>query len=125
MAKTKENSTMHQNRQAAELLCPITFAMNKIGGHWKATILYHLMNGPKRYGELKKIIPGITEKMLAQHLKQLREDDLISKTVQQVKPPITIYNLTPAAEELSPVLLGMADWAIKNSDKFQNPTEVE
>ena len=116
---------MHHNRQAAELLCPITYTMNKIGGHWKATILYHLMKGPKRYSELKKLIPGITEKMLAQHLKQLREDDLISKTVQQVKPPITIYNLTPSAEQLSPVLLGMADWAIKISDQFQNLTKVE
>ena len=125
MAKTKENSTIHQNRQAAELLCPITFAMNKIGGHWKATILYHLMKSPKRYSELKKLIPGITEKMLAQHLKQLREDDLISKTVQQVKPPIIIYDLTPSAELLSPVLLSMADWAIKISDQFQNLTEVE
>jgi DNA-binding HxlR family transcriptional regulator len=119
MTKTKENSTMHQNRQAAELLCPITFAMNKIGGHWKATILYHLMKGPKRYSELKKLIPGITEKMLAQHLKQLREDDLISKTVFQAKPPITIYNLTPAAVELTPILLGMANWAIKISNQFQ------
>ena len=125
MAKTKENSTIHQNKQAAELLCPITFAMNKIGGNWKATILYHLMKGPKRYSELKKLIPGITEKMLAQHLKQLREDDLISKTVQQAKPPITIYNLTPAAVQLSPVLLAMADWAIKISDRFQHLTEAE
>jgi DNA-binding HxlR family transcriptional regulator len=82
------------------------------------------MKGPKRYSEFKKLIPGITEKMLAQHLKQLQEDDLISNTIQQVKPPITIYNLTSAAEQLSPVLLGMADWAIKISDQFQNLTPL-
>jgi DNA-binding HxlR family transcriptional regulator len=64
------------------MLCPITYTMNKIGGHWKAIILYYLMAGPKRYSELKKAIPAITEKMLAQHLKQLQEDELITKDVQ-------------------------------------------
>lgn len=102
------------------MLCPITYVMNKIGGHWKASILYYLMSGPKRYSELKKAIPAITEKMLAQHLKQLQDDELISKKVQQLKPPITLYNLTPSGEQLSPVLLGMADWALKVSDQFQN-----
>jgi DNA-binding HxlR family transcriptional regulator len=99
--------------------------MNKIGGHWKAIILYYLMAGPKRYSELKKVIPGITEKMLAQHLKQLQEDELITKDVQQLKPPITIYSLTPVGEQLGPVLLGMAEWDMKVSDKFQHFMKIE
>ncbi len=99
--------------------------MNKIGGHWKAIILYYLMSGPKRYSELKKAIPAITEKMLAQHLKQLLEDELISKKVQQIKPPITIYKLTPSGDLLSPVLLNLADWAMKVSDQFQNLMKIE
>ncbi len=107
------------------MLCPITYAMNKIGGHWKAIILYYLMSGPKRYSELKKSIPAITEKMLSQHLKQLQDDDLISKMVQQVKPPVTIYNLTSSGEQLSPVLLGMADWAMKVSDQFRDFMKIE
>ena len=125
MAKVKEHSTLQQNRQTSEMLCPITYAMNKIGGHWKAIILYYLMAGPKRYGELKKAIPAITEKMLAQHLKQLQEDELITKDVQQLKPLITIYSLTPVGEQLSPVLLGMADWAMKVSDKFQHLMKID
>jgi DNA-binding HxlR family transcriptional regulator len=125
MAKVKEHSTLQQNRQTSEMLCPITYVMNKIGGHWKAIILYHLMAGPKRYSELKRAIPAITEKMLAQHLKQLQEDELITKDVRQLKPPITIYSLTPVGEQLSPVLSGMADWAMKVSDKFQHLMKVE
>ena len=120
MAKVKAHSTLQQNRQTSETLCPITYAMNKIGGHWKAIILYYLMAGPKRFSELKKVIPAITEKMLAQHLKELQKDELITKDIQQVKPPIIIYSLTPVGQLLSPVLLGMADWAMKVSDKFQH-----
>lgn len=123
MTKVKEQSTHHQNKIISEMACPITYVMNKIGGHWKPIILYYLMNGPKRYSELKKAIPAITEKMLAQHLKQLIEDNLIVKKVEQVMPPITIYSLTPAGQELSPILLAMADWAIKDSNKFQHLME--
>jgi DNA-binding HxlR family transcriptional regulator len=78
------------------------------------------MSGPKRYSELKRAIPAITEKMLAQHLKQLREDNLIIRTVRQVMPPITIYSLSQSGEELGPVLLAMANWAMKDSGQFRN-----
>jgi len=118
MAKVKEQSTLHQNKCISEMTCPITYVMNKIGGHWKSIILYYLMSGPKRYSELKRTIPAITEKMLAQHLKQLKEDNLIARKVEQVMPPITIYSLTPSGEELGPILLAMADWAIKDSKQF-------
>lgn len=121
MTKVKEQSTRNQNKGISELACPITYAMNKIGGNWKCTILYYLMSGPKRYSELKKLIPAITEKMLAQHLKQLKEDNLVAKKEEQAKPPITIYSLTSSADELRPVLLAMANWAIKdNKQLFQH-----
>jgi DNA-binding HxlR family transcriptional regulator len=121
MTKVKEQSTQHHNKGVSELSCPITYVMNKIGGHWKSIILYYLMSGPKRYSELKRAIPAITEKMLAQHLKQLKEDNLINRKVEQEMPPITIYSLTPSAELLAPVLLAMADWAIKdNAEQYKD-----
>ena len=121
MTKVKEQSTRNQNKGISELHCPITYAMNKIGGNWKCTILYYLMSGPKRYSELKKLIPAITEKMLAQHLKQLKEDNLVSRKEEQAKPPVTIYSLTSSADELRPILLAMANWAIKdNKEQFQH-----
>jgi DNA-binding HxlR family transcriptional regulator len=118
MTKVKEQSTWNQNKGISELHCPITYVMNKVGGHWKSVILYYLMNGPKRYSELKRAIPAITEKMLAQHLKLLAADNLIARKVEQVMPPITIYSLTPSGEELGPILLAMADWAMKDSNQF-------
>ena len=102
------------------MVCPITYVMNKIGGHWKPIILYYLMKAPMRYSELKRAIPAITEKMLAQHLKQLREDNLINRKVEQEMPPITIYSLTVSGKKLGPVLLAMADWAVKDSARPSN-----
>ena len=124
MTKVKKQSTLNQNKGISEMSCPITYVMNKIGGHWKSIILYYLMSGPKRYSELKRAIPAITEKMLAQHLKQLATDNLIARKVEQIMPPITIYSLTSSGEELSPVLLAMADWAIKDSKQFQGLAEA-
>ena len=120
MTKVKEQSTQNHNKGVSEITCPVTYVMNKIGGHWKSIILYYLMSGPKRYSELKRAIPTITEKMLAQHLKQLKEDNLINRKVEQVMPPITIYSLTPSAEQLIPVLMAMSDWAIKNGSLYKD-----
>jgi DNA-binding HxlR family transcriptional regulator len=119
MTKVKEQSTLHHNKGISEMTCPITYVMNKIGGHWKPIILYYLMSGPKRYSELKRTIPTITEKMLAQHLKQLREDNLIDRKVEQIMPPITRYSLTRSGRKLGPVLLAMADWAIKDNKLYK------
>ncbi|PBQ33916.1 transcriptional regulator [Sphingobacteriaceae bacterium] len=119
MTKIKESSTLNYNKGISATLCPITYVMNKIGGHWKTIILYYLIDSPKRYSELKRTIPAITEKMLVQHLKQLQEDNLIVKKVEQIMPPITIYSLTPSGKKLGPVLMAMADWAVKDSKSFK------
>jgi len=100
------------------MTCPITYVMNKIGGHWKPIILYYLMSGPMRYSELKRAIPAITEKMLAQHLKQLREDNLIERVVEQEMPPITVYSLSKSGERMAPILLAMAEWAMKDTKLY-------
>lgn len=97
--------------------CPVSYIMNKIGGHWKPIILYQLMSGPKRYSELKRAIPAITEKMLIQHLKQLQEDDLVVRKAEPVVPPFVTYFLSPAGVALTPVLNAMAEWAIWDSSK--------
>ena len=86
MTKVKEQSTWNLNKGISETTCPVTYAINKVSGHWKPIILYHLIAGPKRFSELKRAIPTITEKMLAQHLKQLVGDNLVDKKVEQIMP---------------------------------------
>jgi DNA-binding HxlR family transcriptional regulator len=115
MVRIKENSTNNINRKQIETKCPVTFTLHKIGGRWKPLILYVLTNGKKRYGELKKDIPTITEKMLIQHLRELEADKLISRKVMPVVPPHVEYSLTKMGAELSPIMNAMEEWGRKHN----------
>ena len=117
MTKVKESSTQNLNKHISEMICPIAYAMNKVSGHWKPIILFHLMSGPKRYSTIKRAIPAITEKMLVQHLKQLQEDDLISRKAIVVSSNV-VYNLTKSGEEFTPILMAMAKWAMKENKQY-------
>lgn len=115
MTEIKESSTIQENKQTAFKECPVTYVMNKIGGHWKPIILFHLLSGSKRYNELRRAIPAITEKMLIQHLKQLEADNLLIRKAKPVVPPYVTYSLTASGIALKPVLYTMAVWAIEES----------
>lgn len=115
MAKVKESSTIQENKQIAFNECPVTYVMERIGGYWKPIILYHLLSGSKRYSELKKAIPAVTEKMLIQHLKQLETDNLVMREAKPVVPPYVTYSLTASGQALQPVLYAMAVWAMEDS----------
>lgn len=117
MSKIKESSTRNANRKETMLLCPVSYVLDKIGSYWKPIILYHLMVGPRRYSELKRAIPTVTEKMLIQHLKELERDGLIIRKAKPVVPPYVTYQLSASGRELCPVLMAMAEWAIKDSKK--------
>jgi len=115
MTKIKASSTIQENKLAAYQLCPVTYVMEKISGYWKPIILYQLLSGSKRYSELKKAIPSITEKMLIQHLKQLETDQLLIREALPVVPPHVTYTLSASGEKLQPILHAMAIWAIEDS----------
>jgi DNA-binding HxlR family transcriptional regulator len=111
----KETSTNNENRKAISAVCPVSFALEKVGGRWKPLIIYNLRNGRLRYSELKKAIPPITEKMLIQHLKQLEIDKLVIRKVIEVMPPHVEYSLSDSGAELLPALTALADWGVRNS----------
>ena len=91
--------------------CTVSVAMDLIGGKWKAVILYHLKDARKRYSELRKEMPGVTERTLSLQLKQLEEDELISRQVYGVKPPIkVVYSLTDFGKSFLPVLDAIVGW---------------
>lgn len=113
MTQIKESSTRNENKGLSVASCPVSYVMQKIGGHWKPIILYQLMSGPKRYSELKRAIPTITEKMLIQHLKQMQEDNLVLREMKEVMPPVVIYRLSVSGAALSPVLESMVAWALQ------------
>jgi len=117
----KENSTFQANKKTVFAECPLTYVMGKIGGHWKPIILYHLLSGSKRYSDLRRLIPAITEKMLIQHLKQLEADNLVVRKALPVVPPHVTYDLTPSGKGLKPTLYAMASWAMEESRKKTRP----
>lgn len=91
--------------------CTVSVAMDFIGGKWKAVILYHLKDADKRYNELRKKMPGVTERTLSLQLKQLEEDELVSRHVYGEKPPIkVIYSLTDFGKSCIPLLDAITGW---------------
>ena len=119
MTKIKEASTFNANREIVLKECPVTYVMSKIGGHWKPIILYHLLSGSKRYSEIKRAMPHITEKMLIQHLKQLEADKLLTRESKPVVPPYVTYTLTESGQELETVINEMAKWAFRDMARGQ------
>jgi len=94
-----------------EFPCSTSVAMRFIGGKWKAVILIHLIRESRRYHELRKEIPTITERTLSLQLSQLEEDGLISRTVHTEKAPLKVeYALTDFGRTLIPLLLAISDW---------------
>jgi DNA-binding HxlR family transcriptional regulator len=91
--------------------CPLTSLIDMIGGRWKVLSLWCLRDGTKRFTELKRLMPGVTQKMLTQQLRQLEMDGLVRREVFPQVPPKVEYSLTPTGEELSGLLSTLSDWA--------------
>ncbi|TPN88916.1 winged helix-turn-helix transcriptional regulator [Aquimarina algicola] len=93
--------------------CATSIAMELIGGKWKSVILVYLIDGKKRYSELKKLISTITERTLSLQLKQLEKDGLITRKVYTKKPPLKVeYALTDFGKSLIPILQSIASWGM-------------
>ena len=93
-----------------EFHCAMDVTMNFIGGKWKTVVLWYLRKEKKRFGELGRLIPGITEKMLSLQLKQLEQDGILERIVYPQVPPRVEYQLTPFGKTLIPLLEAVAKW---------------
>lgn len=98
--------------------CPVSRTLNIIGGKWKPLILYHLREGVCRNGELRRVMPEITQKVLTQQLRELEDDGLVERKVYPVVPPRVDYNLTQLGKSLEPVLDAMAAWGTTYAGEF-------
>lgn len=94
-----------------QINCEKELTLALIGGKWKLIILWHLgIDGTKRFSELQRLIPHITQKILTNQLRELEEDQLVERTVYPVVPPKVEYKLTPYGESLVPILKLMYNW---------------
>jgi DNA-binding HxlR family transcriptional regulator len=90
--------------------CGLDAAVDVIGGKWKALILWELHSGVKRFGELRRGLPGISEKMLIQQLRELESDGIVHREVYREVPPRVEYSLTGLGVSLNSALLPLGDW---------------
>ncbi len=97
--------------QDKEYKCPVQATINVIGGKWKPLILYYLLQGTKRYGELTRLLPPeVTQRMLTLQLRELESDGVINRTVYPKVPPKVEYSMTEFGRSLEPILLLMVNW---------------
>lgn len=124
MTKIKETSTNFANKKALGETCTEVYATNLIGGQWSLAICGWLINGKLRFGELKKYLPNITERMLTLQLRKLEENKIISRTVFAEVPPRVEYELTPIGYRLKPIILALEDWGVEHKKYVGEPEPV-
>ncbi|RKH14694.1 transcriptional regulator [Corallococcus sp. CA053C] len=90
--------------------CSVESALAVIGGRWKGVVLYWLSTRTLRFGELRKLLPNCTQRMLTLQLRELEQDGLVKRTVFAEVPPRVEYELTPFGKSLQPILLSLRDW---------------
>ena len=90
--------------------CPVEATISVLNGKWKLLIIRELLSGPKRFSQLQRAIPGVTQKMLTKQLRELERDGLISRKVYPQVPPKVEYSLTDLGEKLKDVLDAMHSW---------------
>lgn len=114
MSKIKETSTNFANKQALSDECPEVYASNIIGRQWALVICSWLVNGKLRFGELKRLLPNITERMLTLQLRKLEENKIVKRTVYAEFPPRVEYELTSIGYELKPIIKQLENWGEKH-----------
>ncbi|MFD5094426.1 winged helix-turn-helix transcriptional regulator [Amycolatopsis thailandensis] len=95
--------------------CAVELAVDVIGGKWKPVILAHLKEGVHRYGELRRRMPDVSEKMLIQHLRELEADGLVLRESREGRGPHVAYRLTEDGDRLRPALEALYDWGTRRA----------
>jgi DNA-binding HxlR family transcriptional regulator len=99
--------------------CESRQALDRIADKWTCLIVYALVDGPRRHGELRRAIDGISQKMLTQTLRSMEADGLVLRTVLDRVPPAVEYRLTPLGETLKDPLVAICRWAMEHLPELQ------
>ena len=102
---------MRKQRHPAYTNCPVEAALDIIGGKWKSIILFRVMEETRRFNELRRLLPNITQRMLTNQLRELERDGLVHRKVYAEVPPKVEYSITEFGSTLEPVLRELTQWA--------------
>jgi len=105
--------------------CPVEATLELIGGKWKGIILHYLLDGKMRFGELRREIDCVTQRMLTKQLRELEASGLVKRIVYAEVPPRTEYELTPEGESLRPLLVALKEWGESHALKLLEQRMVE
>ncbi len=97
-------------RHTSNDYCPVEAALNRIGGKWKALVVLRLLVRARRFNELQRALPGITQRMLTRQLRELESDGIVRREIFPEVPPRVEYSLTPAGHALRTVIQPMCEW---------------
>lgn len=112
-----------RHRAYESLDCPVEVTTEIIGGKWKGKIVYILLSGKKRFGELRRLVGTATHRMLTTQLRQLERDGVVQRTVYLEAPPKVEYSLTRLGQKLKPVIETLWQWGKIVLDKSENDSE--
>lgn len=99
--------------------------LDVIGGKWKPVILFYLLQQTRRFNELRRLIPGVTQQMLTMQLRELERDGIIHRQVYAQVPPKVEYSLTERGRSLEPILCAMYSWGERHKQAAQQPEAPE
>ncbi|PRQ02084.1 winged helix-turn-helix transcriptional regulator [Enhygromyxa salina] len=102
--------------QQLGFICGLDAALRVVGGKWKPLILHFLYSESKRYGELKRCVTGVSDKMLSQQLKDLESHGVVSRTDHNEIPPRVDYALTPLGRSLAETLVPLCEWGEQHQE---------
>lgn len=106
----KSKSARRSTATEVHAQCPIELTMRTIGGKWKIPIIWQLTRGTRRFGELRRTLPNITQKMLTTQLRELESAGVVHRKVFPVVPPHVEYSLTDTGRSLKPIFNAMCKW---------------
>lgn len=101
---------MRHDDYTCNIGCPTEAALEAIGGKWKGVILYHLSSGTKRFNELQRLMPAITQRMLTRQLRSLEDDRIVHRQIYPEVPPRVEYSITEFGRTLEPILEALQAW---------------
>lgn len=120
----KDTSTNALNEKMINDSCGMAYTLGILGGRWKPAILCRLMHGTMRYGELKKSIDGISERMLVAQLRELENDGIVQRKVFPEVPPRVEYEMTELGLTMKSVIASMSDWGNMHRSVSQQHGEM-
>jgi DNA-binding HxlR family transcriptional regulator len=110
-------------RKAPAYHCPVEATLDVIGGKWKVVILFHLRGGVLRFGQLRRLIPDVSERMLAQQLRELERHGVVHREVYREVPPRVEYWLTDYGKTLRPITNQMCEWGKRHQRRLAGDRE--